>query len=213
MSFTVNAGEIVALVGPSGGGKSSCMSLLEHFYEPTSGEILLDGVPIRNYSHKYLHTKVCQQVICSVCLDLCPLTARSGILITKPTSFVWLIALTPLQSVDRRLLRFQIALVGQEPVLYARSVRDNIAYGLDTFDDEDVKRVAVMANAHTFVTEAKEGYDTQVGEKGVQMSGKWSNSKLGVLKWRLLSACTSRSFWILCFTWIFHSSSSIIIYS
>uniref|UniRef100_A0A914WAM2 ABC-type antigen peptide transporter n=1 Tax=Plectus sambesii TaxID=2011161 RepID=A0A914WAM2_9BILA len=121
MSFAVKAGETVALVGPSGGGKSSCVSLLEHFYEPTSGDILLGGVSIREYAHKFLHTK--------------------------------------------------IALVGQEPVLYARSVRENIAYALDAVDDEDVKRVATMANAHTFVTETKDGYETQVGEKGVQMSG------------------------------------------
>jgi ABC-type multidrug transport system fused ATPase/permease subunit len=64
MSFTVNAGETVALVGPSGGGKTSCVSLLEHFYEPTGGDILLDGVSIRDYAHKYLHTKVDESPDC-----------------------------------------------------------------------------------------------------------------------------------------------------
>ena len=58
LSFSVFPGEVVALVGPSGAGKSSCISLLERFYEPTQGNILLDGVSISDYSHKYLHTKV-----------------------------------------------------------------------------------------------------------------------------------------------------------
>lgn len=48
----------MALVGPSGGGKSSCVNLLEHFYEAAQGHVLLDGVPIDQYDHRYLHTKV-----------------------------------------------------------------------------------------------------------------------------------------------------------
>lgn len=58
LSLRIKAGETVALVGPSGGGKSSIVSLLEHFYEPNQGEITLDGIPIRDYNHAYYHEKV-----------------------------------------------------------------------------------------------------------------------------------------------------------
>ena len=68
-------------------------------------------------------------------------------------------------------IQFQISLVGQEPVLYARSIKENIAYGLDNWDDTMVRRAAEMANAHQFITEMKDGYDTDTGEKGLQLSG------------------------------------------
>ena len=58
VSFTVNAGEVVALVGPSGGGKSSCVNLIQRFYQPTSGEILLDGKPIDSYENDYFHEQL-----------------------------------------------------------------------------------------------------------------------------------------------------------
>jgi ABC-type multidrug transport system fused ATPase/permease subunit len=67
---------------------------------------------------------------------------------------------------------FQIALVGQEPVLFARSVSENIAYGLDNCSEEAVISAAKMANAHNFIVETRQGYRTSVGEKGNQMSGK-----------------------------------------
>ncbi len=58
VSFTVCPGEVVALVGPSGGGKSTCVNLLEHFYETTVGQVLIDNTPIQQYDHKFLHEKV-----------------------------------------------------------------------------------------------------------------------------------------------------------
>lgn len=129
VSFAVKPGETVALVGPSGGGKSSCIKLLQRFYKPSSGNILLDGNPISFYTHKYYHEKV--------------------------------------------------ALVGQEPTLFARSILDNILYGLDKMispqadnsSEYDAIEAAKMANAHCFVEELKQQYQTETGEKGAQLSG------------------------------------------
>ena len=72
------------------------------------------------------------------------------------------------------ILILQISLVGQEPVLYARSITENIAYGLSDYSDDRVNQAARMANAHQFVMELGEGYDTQAGEKGTQLSGSLS---------------------------------------
>ncbi|CAL2030172.1 hypothetical protein CAEBREN_11644 [Caenorhabditis brenneri] len=120
LSFTVEPGETVALVGPSGSGKSSCISLLENFYIPNAGQVLVDGVPLEDYEHHYIHRK--------------------------------------------------IALVGQEPVLFARSVMENVRYGVEVADT-DVIRSCEMANAHGFIMQTTLKYETNVGEKGTQMSG------------------------------------------
>ncbi|XP_034154754.2 ATP-binding cassette sub-family B member 9 [Pangasianodon hypophthalmus] len=121
VSFSIQPGEVTALVGPSGSGKSSCVSLLENFYTPQNGQVLLDGRPIETYQHGYLHSKV--------------------------------------------------ALVGQEPVLFARSVQKNIAYGLPAVPAEVVVTAAKKANAHNFICSLSKGYETGVGEKGTQLSG------------------------------------------
>eukprot|EP00057_Strongylocentrotus_purpuratus_P009686 XP_011664160.1 PREDICTED: ATP-binding cassette sub-family B member 9 [Strongylocentrotus purpuratus] len=121
VSFTASPGEVLALVGPSGGGKSSCINLIEHFYEPTSGEVLIDGRNVKDYDHAFLHQK--------------------------------------------------IALVGQEPVLYARSIHDNISYSLQDCSKERIESAAKQANAHNFIVHLKKGYQTQTGEKGLQLSG------------------------------------------
>ncbi|XP_061586482.1 ATP-binding cassette sub-family B member 9 [Cololabis saira] len=121
VSFTLRPGEVTALVGPSGSGKSSCVSLLENFYLPQQGQVLLDGKPVNTFQHDYLHSKV--------------------------------------------------ALVGQEPVLFARTVTENITYGLTDIPAEAVVQAAVKANAHDFVAALPKGFDTSVGEKGTQLSG------------------------------------------
>ncbi|XP_070760124.1 ABC-type oligopeptide transporter ABCB9 [Enoplosus armatus] len=121
VSFTLRPGEVTALVGPSGSGKSSCVSLLENFYPPQQGQVLLDGKPVHTFQHDYLHSKV--------------------------------------------------ALVGQEPVLFARTVEENITYGLTDISTEAVKQAASKANAHDFITTLPKGYETSVGEKGTQLSG------------------------------------------
>ncbi|XP_026178135.1 ABC-type oligopeptide transporter ABCB9 [Mastacembelus armatus] len=121
VSFTLRPGEVTALVGPSGSGKSSCVSLLENFYLPQQGHVLLDGKPVHIYQHNYLHSKV--------------------------------------------------ALVGQEPVLFARTVEENITYGLTDVPMDAVVEAATKANAHDFITILPKGYNTNVGEKGTQLSG------------------------------------------
>ncbi|XP_058850472.1 ABC-type oligopeptide transporter ABCB9-like [Acipenser ruthenus] len=121
VSFTLHPGQVTALVGPSGSGKSSCVSLLEHFYRAQAGQVLLDGTSIEEYDHRYLHTKV--------------------------------------------------SLVGQEPVLFARSVQENIAYGLTDCSLEEIVQASMKANAHGFITELPDGYSTDAGEKGAQLSG------------------------------------------
>lgn len=118
VSFSVRPGEIVALVGPSGSGKSSCINLLERFYKPDRGEIFIDGVSLFEYNHKYIHRT--------------------------------------------------IALVGQEPVLYAKKIKENIAYGLDDEEcsDEEIINAARMANAYNFIMETPNQFDTDCGERG-----------------------------------------------
>ncbi|XP_039374916.1 antigen peptide transporter 2-like [Mauremys reevesii] len=120
VSFELRPGEVTALVGLNGSGKSTCVGLLERFYEPQAGEILLDGAPLREYEHRYLHR--------------------------------------------------QVALVGQEPVLFSGSIRENIAYGLGGCGEEQVTRAARAAQASGFIAELDRGFETDVGEKGGQLS-------------------------------------------
>ncbi|XP_030053130.1 antigen peptide transporter 1-like [Microcaecilia unicolor] len=120
VSFQLRPGEVTALVGPSAAGKSTCVWLLERFYQPQAGKILLDGKSIWEYEQKYFHSKV--------------------------------------------------ALVSQEPVLFGRSVRENISYGLGDLPLDDVITAAKYASAHGFITGLKDGYQTDAGEKGGQLS-------------------------------------------
>ncbi|KAL6776308.1 hypothetical protein ACKKBG_A20615 [Auxenochlorella protothecoides x Auxenochlorella symbiontica] len=130
LSLSVEPGEVVALVGPSGGGKSSVVKLVERLYLPSAGAVTLDGLDVGAYDAKWLKRRV--------------------------------------------------ALVSQEPVLYARSVARNIAYGLEPEDDvpqeevptlADIHAAARLANAHDFILALPDGYDTECGDRGVQLSG------------------------------------------
>ncbi|XP_065610071.1 antigen peptide transporter 2 [Cyrtonyx montezumae] len=120
VTFELCPGEVTALVGLNGSGKSTCAALLERFYEPGAGEVLLDGVPLRDYEHRYLHR--------------------------------------------------QVALVGQEPVLFSGSIRDNIAYGMEDCEEEEIVAAARAAGALGFISELEQGFDTDVGERGGQLS-------------------------------------------
>lgn len=121
VTLDVQPGEVVALVGGTGSGKTTLMNLLMRFYEINGGRLLLDGHDVRE-----------------------------------------------IQVAD---LRRQFAIVPQESVLFASSVRDNIAYGDPTASEEAVVAAARAANAHEFITALPQGYDTVVGDRGGTLSG------------------------------------------
>ncbi|KAB7704132.1 ATP-binding cassette domain-containing protein [Bacillus aerolatus] len=121
IQLDVKAGETVALVGMSGGGKSSLVGLIPRFYDVTAGRILLDGTDIREF-------KV-------------------------------------------RSLRDQIGMVLQDNILFSESVKMNILLGKPNATEEEVIAAAKAANAHDFIMNLPQGYDTKVGERGVKLSG------------------------------------------
>jgi ATP-binding cassette, subfamily B, bacterial len=121
VSLTVIPGETVALVGPSGAGKTTILQLLMRFYDPQSGTIRLDGIDLREMA--------------------------------------------------RHDFRRAIAMVPQDPVIFAASARENIRFGRPEATDADVEAAAVAASAHTFLAALPEGYDTWLGERGVMLSG------------------------------------------
>ncbi len=121
VSLSVKAGEKVAIVGPSGAGKSTLFHLLLRFYDPASGTISLDGVPIK--------------------------------------------------SADPRELRSRIALVPQDSVVFAASARENIRFGRPDASDAEVERAADLAHATEFIRRLPDGFDAQLGERGVTLSG------------------------------------------
>ncbi|NWS65077.1 TAP2 protein, partial [Chunga burmeisteri] len=120
VSFELRPGEVTALAGLNGSGKSTCAGLLERFYKPRAGEVLLDGVPLQDYEHRYLHQ--------------------------------------------------QVVLVGQEPVLFSGTIRDNIIFGLEGCGEEEVRAAAAAAGALGFISALDRGFETDVGEKGGQLS-------------------------------------------
>uniref|UniRef100_C5D5T8 ABC transporter related n=1 Tax=Geobacillus sp. (strain WCH70) TaxID=471223 RepID=C5D5T8_GEOSW len=121
ISFSVKAGETIALVGMSGGGKSTLVSLIPRFYDVTKGRILLDGIDIRD--------------------------------------------------IRVRSLRDQIGMVFQDSFLFSDSVKENILLGKPSATDEEVIAAAKAANAHDFIMNLPDGYDTKVGERGIKLSG------------------------------------------
>lgn len=120
-NLTIKAGERVGLVGSSGAGKTTFVSLLLRQHELNEGAIVIDGQNIA--------------------------------------------------EVTQDSLRENVAVVPQEPMLFHRSIRDNIAYGKPNATDKEIIAVAKKAQAHEFITALKEGYDTLVGERGVKLSG------------------------------------------
>lgn len=121
VSFEVRKGETVALVGPSGGGKSTLSELMERFYDANEGDILFDGVSIRDYKQESL--------------------------------------------------RSAMSLVSQDTVLFNDTIKSNIALGRRGATDEEIIEACKVANAHNFIMESPEGYDTNIGDRGAKLSG------------------------------------------
>ncbi len=121
ITFEAQPGQIVALLGRTGSGKTTIVNLIPRFFDPTSGRVTIDGHDIR--------------------------------------------------SVTLASLRAQIGIVLQETTLFAATIRENIAFGRPDATDEDVIEAARAAQAHDFIMQTPQGYDTYVGERGVTLSG------------------------------------------
>ncbi len=121
VNLEVKPGETVALLGPTGSGKSTLIRLIPRFYDVSSGKITIDGYDTRD--------------------------------------------------VKLESLRKQIGIVSQETFLFARTVKENIAYGKPTASMKDIIAAAKVARAHEFITSLPNGYDSMVGERGVTLSG------------------------------------------
>jgi ATP-binding cassette subfamily B protein len=121
LTLQVRSGERLALVGPSGAGKTTVFQLLLRFYDPSSGLVLVDGIPVTD--------------------------------------------------VDPRALRRRMALVPQEPTIFAATVLDNIRYGRPEASLEEVRRAAELASAQEFIERLPQGYMTEIGERGATLSG------------------------------------------
>ena len=121
ISFTIEKGQTVALVGASGGGKSTLSELMPRFYDPTQGEIFIDGKDIRTFTQDSL--------------------------------------------------RSRISLVSQDTILFNDTIKSNIALGKYGATDSEIAEAAKIANAHDFIINCPEGYDTNIGDRGAKLSG------------------------------------------
>ena len=121
VNLKIEPGETIAVVGPSGAGKTTIIQLIQRFYDPDSGTISIDG--------------------------------------------------TPINTLNRDAFRKHIALVPQDPVIFAASARENIRFGRPDATDAEIEIAAKAAAAHDFITGLPDGYDSWLGERGVMLSG------------------------------------------
>ncbi|MBQ8493233.1 MAG: ABC transporter ATP-binding protein [Alistipes sp.] len=121
VNIEIRKGETIALVGASGGGKSTLSELVPRFYDVTDGQILFDGIPVEDYKQESLRKKM--------------------------------------------------SIVSQETVLFNDSIEGNILMGRPSATHEEVVEASKVANAHGFIMESPEGYDTNIGDRGTKLSG------------------------------------------
>ena len=121
VNIKIKKGQTVALVGPSGGGKSTLSELIPRFYDVNCGEVLFDGVPVGDYKQESIRAKM--------------------------------------------------SIVSQETVLFNDSIEGNILMGRPTATHDEVVEASKVANAHGFIMERPEGYDTNIGDRGTKLSG------------------------------------------
>ena len=121
VNIKIKKGETVALVGPSGGGKSTLSELIPRFYDVDAGEVLFDGIPVGDYTQESIRAKM--------------------------------------------------SIVSQETVLFNDSIEGNILMGRPTATHEEVVEACKVANAHGFIMDSAEGYDTNIGDRGTKLSG------------------------------------------
>jgi ABC-type multidrug transport system fused ATPase/permease subunit len=121
ITLTIERGQMTALVGASGAGKTTLADLVARFYDPTAGQVLIDGVDLR--------------------------------------------------QIEINSLRHKLAVVSQDTFIFNTSVRNNIAYGTEGATDAAIERAAKLANALEFIQDMPEGFETQLGDRGVRLSG------------------------------------------